>query len=134
MEYPAWLEIADSNSATKRVRYVGRAGSVRTIQPFELKANTLEFSRNEWFGAYEVVKRRTSALAHKRPRLCIQLFESPLLPFRIPGFLTSCALSLNDRHGGTAARARLKATRPHVAGTPARTRAVADIRIGQRSV
>lgn len=53
--FPGWLGItreAEGNS----VKYVGRVGSARTIRDFELKNGTLEFTRDEWFGAYEKVR------------------------------------------------------------------------------
>ncbi len=53
--FPGWLGIepeADGNS----VKYVGRVGSARTIREFDLKDGTLEFTRDEWFGAYEKVR------------------------------------------------------------------------------
>ena len=38
------------------MKYVGRVGSARTIREFELKDGTLEFTRDEWFGANEKVR------------------------------------------------------------------------------
>ncbi len=55
IHHPAWLEIAESAAGGHTVRYVGRIGSVRDIKPYELGDDALEFSRNEWFGAYEVL-------------------------------------------------------------------------------
>lgn len=53
--FPGWLGVAEENGATS-VKYVGRVGSVRVIRDFELKDGTLEFTRDEWFGAYEKVR------------------------------------------------------------------------------
>jgi len=53
--FPGWLGIAQEADGTS-VRYVGRVGSARTIREFELKEGTLEFTRDEWFGAYENVR------------------------------------------------------------------------------
>jgi Domain of Unknown Function (DUF1080). len=53
--FPGWLGIAQEGGETS-VKYVGRVGSARTIREFELKDGTLEFTRDEWFGAYEKVR------------------------------------------------------------------------------
>lgn len=54
IRFPAWLEIAEGGGG-REIRYVGRVGNARDIRGYKLGETFLQFSRNEWFGAYEML-------------------------------------------------------------------------------